>query len=379
MSHTIKVSATVSNELGGRPEYEVLVLSSRTELDESQAARLRALLEEETIQWRYLMRLAGYHGVQPLLYYHLREVAGVPDEMLDRLRSMVGARSAHSLVLMQELGRLGTLFGQEGIPLLAVKGPVLAHTVYGGVALRPFADLDLVIRREDFDRVDELLHGEGYGSTSLSPFQKASYLFIHGQYSFWRRVPAMGSAAVFLDVHTAIMPPGYSYGENFDDLYARSITLSVAGTDVHALEREDLLQVLCYHGLKNRWDRLKYICDVAEFLHAYPDLDWETVYARAQAMHSERVLRLGLSLPHQLLGAPLPPEIARDVERDGRVEALTAALLERLPQQAHMKVEPYLDRVRLNVLSQDGVAGGLRYGAYAAARRVSELYLPEND
>jgi hypothetical protein len=91
------------------------------------------------------------------------------------------------------------------------------------------------------------------------------------------------------------------------------------------------------------------------------------------------VLRLGLALAHHLLEAPLPPETARDVERDRRVEALTTALLERLPKQAHMKVEPYLDRVRLNVLSQDGLAGRLRYGAYAAARRVSELYLPEND
>jgi hypothetical protein len=373
------VGTTVSDELAGRSEYEVLVLSSRTELDEPQSAQLQALLREGTIRWRYLMRLAGYHGIQPLLYYHLREQEDVPGDILAQLRSVVGARSAHSLVLTQELGRLGELFEREGIPLLAVKGPVLAHTVYGGVALRPFADLDLVIRRDDFDRVDELLHGEGYGSASLTPFQKASYLFIHGQYSFWRRVASMGSAAVFLDVHTAIMPPGYSYAEDFDDLYARSIALPMAGTDVHALEREDLLQVLCYHGLKNRWDRLKYICDVAEFLRTYPDLDWNTVHARARAMHSERVLRLGLSLAHRLLGAPLPPEIARDVEGDRRVEALTEALLGRLPQQAHMEVEPYLDRVRLNVLSQDGLAGGLRYGAYAAARRVSELYLPEND
>ena len=360
-------------------EYELLVLTSRTELGESQATRVRELLETETIQWRYLLRLAGYHGMQPLLYYHLRDQENVPSETIAQLRNVVGARSAHSLVLTQELGRLAGLFERKGLPMLAVKGPVLAHSVYGGVALRPFSDLDLIIRRSDFDRVDELLHDEGYGSPSLTPFQKASYLYIHGQYSFWRRVASMGSAAVFLDVHTAIMPPGYSYSEDFDTLFARSLTRPMAGTETHVLEREDLLQVLCYHGLKNRWDRIKYICDVAEFLRAYPDLDWDTVFRRARTMHSERVLRLGLSLPMRLLQAPLPPEIARDVRRDRRAEALSATLLERLPKQAHMEVEPYLDRVRLNVLSQDGISGGLRYGAYAAARRVSELYLPENE
>ena len=137
--------------------------------------------------------------------------------------------------------------------------------------------------------------------------------------------------------------------------------------------------MLCYHGLKNRWDRLKYFADVAELLRTYPDLDWDTVYERARLMHSKRVLRLGLSLAHQLLDAPLPEAVALDARRDARVEALSTAIMERLPRQAHMRVEPYLDRVRLNILSQDSLVGGLRYGAYAAARRASELYLPDND
>ena len=80
----------------------MLVLSSRTELDEPQLARLHALLREDAIQWRYLMRLAGYHGIQPLLYYHLRGREGIPADILAQLRSVVGARSAHSLVLTQE-------------------------------------------------------------------------------------------------------------------------------------------------------------------------------------------------------------------------------------------------------------------------------------
>jgi hypothetical protein len=240
-------------------------------------------------------------------------------------------------------------------------------------------DLDLIVRRDHFERVEALLQSDGYRSQRLSPLQKGSYLYIHGQYTFWRRIASMGSAAAVLDIHTAIMPPGYSYEEDFDDLFARSGTVSVGGGDAHVLQREDLLHVLCYHGLKNRWDRLKYFCDVAEFLRAYPDLDWDTVYARARAMHSERVLRLGLSLAHRLLAAPLPENVARDAQRDKRAQALATAILERLPRQASMRVEPYWDRVRLNVLAQDGVAGGLRYGAYAAARRLTELYLPGSD
>jgi hypothetical protein len=366
-----------ADDVRGRSEYELLSLLSRTVLEGAQRERAEELLGTGKIDWGYLTHIAGYHGVQPLLYYQLRSMAAesVDEGTLNKLRRVVGARSAHSMMLENELGQLAGFFAEEGVPLLAIKGPVLAQSVYRSVALRPFVDLDLVVRRDDFRRVEALLQSREYRDLPLNPFQKASYLFIHGQYTFWRRVAGMG-AAVVLDIHTAIMPPGYSYAEDFDDLFARSTTLPMAGTETHMLEREDLLMVLCYHGLKNRWDRLKYICDVAESIRAYPDLDWDTVYGRAHAMHSERVLRLGLALARRLLDAPLPGEIARDVQRDRRVGPLAAELMGRMPEQPHMKVEPYLDRVRLNVLAQDGVVGGLRYGGYAAARRVSELYIP---
>ncbi|MEM8598322.1 MAG: nucleotidyltransferase family protein [Bacteroidota bacterium] len=369
------------DEAGARPEYKALVLCCRTELTPAHADHLARYLSDEDLQWNYLVTLAGYHGVQPLLYCHLRSMEEhlLSEKHMTWLRGVVGARSAHSLVLMQELGRLTELCAQQHLPMLAVKGAVLAQSVYGGVALRPFADIDLVIRREDFTHLETLLRQQGYGSRKMSPFQKTSYLYINGQYTFWRRIPSLGEAAAFIDVHTAIMPPGYAYSENFDALTARSVTVPVAGRQVPTLGREDLLQVICYHGFKNRWDRFKYICDLAELIRASPDMDWEAAYHRMHAMRSRRVLRLGLFLASALLDAPLPRQVWEDVREDRRVRDIGHAIIDRLPRQAHIKVEPYWERVRLNVLAQDTVGGGLRYGAYSAARKVTDLYLPAGE
>ncbi len=369
------------DEAGSRPEYQVLTLCCRTKLDAARSDLVAQHLADERLDWAYLVTLAGYHGVQPLLYCHLR---GLDDRLLSEphmtwLRGIVGARSAHSLVLIQELRRLAGVLEEERLPALAVKGAVLAESVYGGVAVRPFVDIDLVIRREDFVRLERLLERDGYGSKPLSPFQKSSYLYIHGQYTFWRRIPSLGAAQAFLDVHTAIMPPGYSYSEDIEALLERSVTVPIAGRPVRTLGREDLLQVLCYHGFKNRWDRLKYVCDLAELIRASPTLNWTVVYDRMRAMHSRRVLRLGLLLAADVLGAPLPAWVREDVRQDRRVRRLGGAVIERLPKQAHLSVEPYWDRVRLNVLGQDSAWGGLRYGAYSVARHVAELYLPEDE
>lgn len=368
-------------EAGSRPEFKVLTLCCRTELEADHRDRIVEYLSDEDLQWSYLVTLAGYHGVQPLLYCHLRQM---DDRLLSGshmtwLRGVVGARSAHSLILMQELGRLSEVLEEQHLPMLALKGAVLAESIYGGIAVRPFVDIDMLIRRQDYARLEGVLQREGYGFRTLTPFQKASYLYINGQYTFWRRIKSLGEASAFIDVHTAIMPPGYAYTEDFDALMARSVTVPIAGRQVRTLGREDLLQVICYHGFKNRWDRFKYICDLSELLRASPDLDWETVYHRMYAMQSRRVLRLGLYLANEVLEAPLPDEVREDLRKDERVQALGREVIERLPRQAHMTVEPYWDRVRLNVMAQDTVRGSLRYGAYSAARRVTDLYLPESE
>lgn len=368
--------ASDSSRADVRIEHALLVLCSRTNPDERP---IRALLEEGGIDWDYLVTIAGYHGTQALLYNALRrfDAALLSDEHMGWMQQKMGARSAHSMVLTHALGQLAALFERERLRVLPVKGAVLALKVYGGVALRPFVDLDLLIRPEDFGQLEALLTSRGFGSREMGRLQKASYLFIHRQYTFWGRLSDLGRASVYFDVHTAVMPPGYSYSESFEALWDRARPLALGGAEVRTLAPEDLLLLLCYHGFKNRWDRLKYICDVAEVVRACPEIDWDVLLERAGAMRSRRVCGLGLYLASEVLDAPLPPGAPRDLAADAWVQRLGADLVRRLPQQPHMRVEPYLERVRLNVLGQDSVLGGLRYGAYALARRASELILPE--
>lgn len=366
-------------ESSSPPEYQLLVACSRTVLQEEHIARIRTLLKDPNMNWGSLVATAGYHGVQALLYRNLRAMdeALLSAEHMKWLRGVIGARSAHSLVLVSEMRRIASLLGDQGIPFIAVKGPVLAFSVYDGVATRPFSDLDLIVDAADYPRLEAVLASDGYASEPMTGFRKTSYLYVHGQYSFWRRLDHVGKAYAFLDVHTAVMPPGYSYSESFEDLFHRSQPIMIGGAEVASLNPEDLLQVLCFHGLKSRWDRLKYVCDLAEVIRAYPEINWESVYARMSAMGSRRTLRLNLYLAMMLLDASLPEAVRDDVLSDRRVAGLGDGIMERMPQQAYMKVEPYWDRVRVNMYSQDSLRGRMRYGAYAAVRRITELYMPD--
>ena len=360
---------------GAERRFRLLALCGR--VARPDAAELEGTLRGG-VDWGRLIKEATYHGVLSLLYSHLKpqEGSGVDDEALSRARSRVSSFAVHGMCLAHELDRLVGLFNEAEIPVISIKGVSLSKQAYGSIALRPFVDSDLLIRPGDFYRLRELLEREGYQWNELSPLQQRLYLWVHGQYTFWYRSPALSGATSILDVHTAVMPFGYSYGESFDDLWARTRSFSLGTNDVRVLEPEDLVLVLCYHGFKNRWDRLKYITDISEVLRSSPELDWDRVLERAGTMGSLRVLYLGALLGRDVLSAPVPEAVVAAARRDPVVAELAGSIAERLPSEPYIAREPLNVRVHLNMSGQDSWRGRLRYSGYTVARRLSELVLP---
>jgi len=91
---------------------------------------------------------------------------------------------------------------------------------------------------------------------------------------------------------------------------------------VTGVSAEDLILILCVHGSKHLWERLSWICDVAELVRARPDIDWGWVMEQARTTGSERMLFLGLFLAHALLDAVLPPDVMNRVHSDPVVHTL---------------------------------------------------------
>ena len=80
---------------------------------------------------------------------------------LDQLRDDFNDNSRRNLFLTRELLNLLTLFETHQIPAIPFKGPVLAASVYGNLALRQFSDLDLIIHKQHVAKARELLVSAG--------------------------------------------------------------------------------------------------------------------------------------------------------------------------------------------------------------------------
>jgi len=146
-----------------RPEEELLISCARTSLDQQKIRQIK-LFVQRNIDWSFLIQKALKHGLIALLYQNLKKTCpdSVPADVLNQLRDYSIANALRNISLTDELFRLLQIFELHNIPAIPYKGPVLAASVYGDIALRQFTDLDIIIHEQDILMAEELLILHGY-------------------------------------------------------------------------------------------------------------------------------------------------------------------------------------------------------------------------
>lgn len=330
---------------------------------------------EEDGEWSDLGREAARHRVWLLLFRRLEALLGerLPPALQNEIRERRQRMRIHATFLARELGRISEAFEDRGLPLLSLKGPVLAHVAYGDIATRRYVDLDVLVPGARFEEADRLLREMGYsdppGKTGLMGWRRRAARLLAGQ---WPYVQAQGAFVV--DLHSRLLPPSFSFPVAFEAFWDRSVPVELSdGVTARRFSREDMILILAYHGLKNQWRALKHITDLAGLICSEPGPDWDVLIRRARETKATRVLALGLSLARDLLATPLPPEIQNWVQQKS-VEETTSLMAEYLrnrddPSRSTFgqQVESMWHRAdtQLQLEMKDTVMGQVRHLAYA--------------
>jgi hypothetical protein len=286
------------------------------------------------MDWDYLIEAASTHRVKPLVCRHLSNVCpeALPHEVQGQLKRFAQLHAFKNLFLIRELTRLLGLLEKNGVSAIPWKGPVLAATAYGDVALRQFSDLDILVREPDALQAKDLLLSAGYrlqyqesaeskrpvGNSILSSFTKKCDL-------------QREDGQVMVELHWAITSHTFYFPLDPGSLWQRVGTVSIEGSSVHNLSPEDLLLVLSVHGSKHHWGRLLWICDIAELLRTYDqEIDWKRLTKRASSLGTERILYLALFLAHDVLGAIVPEDVWQRTQSAPKVASLAAQVRSQL-------------------------------------------------
>jgi Uncharacterised nucleotidyltransferase len=243
--------------------------------------------------------------VMPLLHLNLQKIGAglVPEDILRTLERLFAANRFSSLLLTGELTKLFMLLEKQSIATVPYKGPVLAAAVYGDVSLRQYLDLDLVLQQEDILPAKRLLIEQGYQlKEPMTIAEELAFLRSKTEHNF---TLVHYEKKIVVELHWRITPRFTSLIEPkhfWQDLQPSQL----GGANFLNLSLENWLPILCVHGSRHRWERLTWLCDIAEIMRLRPELDWDAVIARSQLLVCRRMLYLGVLLAHDLLDAPLP-------------------------------------------------------------------------
>lgn len=292
-------------------ELLLLIACARASLDAASAARIGALVEQPGLDWARLLRLADGHGLRPLLSRHLGRggVANVPDVMAARLRGDFRKTSALSILLTGELLRLIAAMRDGGIEAVPFKGPALAVSLYGHVALRQFCDLDILVRARDVWRASEVIEAQGFAPDDHIPDRQRAACIRHDYVRMFRR----DEGRTLVELHWGIARRSFAVPFDADTIWPRLEPMTLQGTTVPQPCAEDLLLMLCVHASRHAWDKLEGIASLAALLRARERLDWDRVRRTARDMHCQRMLAFGLLLARGLFDAPVPADATTEV------------------------------------------------------------------
>ena len=175
--------------------------------------------------------------------------------------------------------RIETVFAllrSVAIEPLLIKGWAAAR-YYPEQGLRPYGDIDICVRSQDYQIAERAL-------ASLDPLRFK------------------------LDLHLGFAKFGL---ENEAELFARSQLVNLGQTDVRILCAEDHLRVVSYHLMREGAWRPLWLADVAAALESRPqNFDWN--YCLGEKRQARPVVS-AISLAHLLLGAKIEriPEAQR--------------------------------------------------------------------
>ncbi len=270
---------------------------------ESFLSRLRNFTEAD---WNTLLTFSSRYKLAPLLYSKLLKYKNelpLPSAMADLLRGEYMNSAARYAILHHEIKNLLMILGGNKIDVILLKGAYIAEKFYKKPALRPMCDIDILVKKEDTDRIFELLEGNGYKIKSIEDADSKRQLHCPG---------ITTKTDILIEPHWDISPSlifSWKKSVDTDKLWRSVVVEKLFGLEIVALPLEYLIVHLCVKiVIDNFRGQLLQLYDIALILQQ-SNLDWNSLFSIAKEWTSEKDVFCILYLSKILFRANVPDEV----------------------------------------------------------------------
>jgi hypothetical protein len=298
-------------------EDQLCLLLSRGQLSPEVRSRILQFLATP-LQWPLVMERAYSHQVYPLLYRNLRDLGlpGVPEAIQTELKGLYLANALRNQFLAEELARLLGLLGGAGIRVVPLKGVTLAQSLFGDVAARVCADIDILVPASEVVQTRRLILANGYSSQFTQEF------FVNHQLHTTADCPLVSQKeplTYLVEVHWTLLQGSSKDAEAVAELWARARPADFFGVRAWELSPEWQFLYLSFHAAYHKWNTLKWLADIHQ-LCISTAIDWNQVKENTARYKLDAFAEPTLAACALLFGTPVPDNLrSRSFPEDVRL------------------------------------------------------------
>ncbi|MEL6441769.1 MAG: nucleotidyltransferase family protein [Cyanobacteria bacterium J06621_8] len=308
-------------------EVDIMLSCIKSGIDISAQQKLHFLLQQK-VDWNYLISISIKHKIFLLVYSNLNKAYSnlIPDHVHKFAYDYTKDKAMGNLLVTQECLKITNLFHKNQIKCLPLKGPIVAQMFYGDLALRTFGDLDLLVRKSDFEKAQQILADAEYQPSKLNN---------HKYYQQVQYYPP--NIPLCIDLHYEFSPKNHFTAVNSQLFWHDLTKVTFADQTIEVFSVENALIYLCLEGAKEHWRSLNRLCDIYQLV-LKSELDWEISLTNASLLNRKKAFLMGLYILKTIFKISLPDFINRNIEHSLKIKL------------SKKQICTYLFRRKLNLL-----------------------------
>ncbi len=274
------------------------------------------------IDWDHFLAVLKSHRISNTVHIDGRILPYLPAKIKIQLQEKYRVSQYRMLSYIAELHNLISLFEQNAIASVALKGPTLGQKYYGTPTQRESKDLDILIKPSDFQKALEILIKEGYmvsGTSWGSPMQQEVYMENFHHYSLYHP-----TRFIQLELHWKLYSSKSMNANKMEHLWKNLVFQKVVSLDIPVLSEKDTFIFLCVHGgaYAHQWKRLFWVQDIAYIIRKEGQLFVEDCYQLSIHQGVQRYVLEACLLAHSIFKVELPALLHVAIKNDQQVSAL---------------------------------------------------------
>jgi len=204
--------------------------------------------EIKDIDWNHLFQTAQANRLDGIIYDSLDRngiFESLPEKIRTQFEESYRRTVINTRIYLETAAGIYRSFSNRGIDLIVLRGLALGLTLYSRPYFRPFADLDLLIRKKDIPVAENILVELGF--VPLPGILPARYFEKHHLHVSFKDL----KRNTVVELHWALDHPYTLYTVDYASLFTEREQASFEGLIIPVLSPEDRLITLCLHLVKH--------------------------------------------------------------------------------------------------------------------------------